>query len=72
MKNKYIMRCDYTEKFWSGREENKTVLFDLRDYTKEQIYDMIRNGKVEKVNNVIICDTENYERVFRSLLKKEV
>ena len=64
----HVKRIDYTVEVHDSTY-SKTVLFDDRDFTEEEIGNMLRRNLTH--SNIIICDTETYETVFRSVLEGE-
>lgn len=63
--NPMISRIDFTNKYNKILKEDKTALFDSRDYTQEEIEKMIHIGVFR--GGVVVCDVKDFEQVFRSM-----
>lgn len=71
MKNKHIMRFDYSEKYGKQLFLSETVLYDDRDYSEEEIKKAVEADTVNELHGVIKCYTADFEKCFRSLINKE-
>jgi len=69
--SKHLMRKEYTMDY-GCYSEDRVMLFDDRDYTDEQLNEILHEGKMyeEKVINKKLIDVnlQTYNTVFRSLL----
>lgn len=63
-----IKRIDYELQF-PGFVEHRTALFNIDDYSYEEIQKMIDNG--DKYKGVIVCNTKDFDQIFRDVMNTD-
>lgn len=54
-----LMIVEFTEE-WAGYEIPKVVMFNRKHISEEEVYDLIKSGKAERSEDVVIMTKQQY------------